>query len=176
MNFRPIIIVAGEPNSVFFEIFCKSVQNNKFKSPIILIGSKRLLDLQIKSLNKKITINTLDFKKIKKNSIFKKKINIIDIEYDQSEAFDRISPKSNAYIEKCFKLGLELIKKKVSKKFINGPVSKKNFLNKNFLGVTEYISQKFNIKRNAMLIFNNKISVCPATTHLPLKFVAKNIN
>ena len=176
MNFRPIIIVAGEPNSVFFEIFCKSVQNNKFKSPIILIGSKRLLDLQIKSLNKKITINTLDFKKIKKNSIFKKKINIIDIEYDQSEAFDRISPKSNAYIEKCFKLGLELIKKKVSKKFINGPVSKKNFLNKNFLGVTEYISQKFNIKKNAMLIFNNKISVCPASTHLPIKLVAKNIN
>ena len=59
--FRPIIIVAGEPNSVFFEIFCKSVQNNKFKSPIILIGSKRLLDLQIKSLNKKITINTVRF-------------------------------------------------------------------------------------------------------------------
>jgi len=176
MNFRPIIIVAGEPNSVFFEIFCKSVQNNKFKSPIILIGSKRLLNLQIKSLNKKITINTLDFKKIKKNSIFKKKINIIDIEYAQSEAFDKISSKSNVYIEECFKLGLELIKKKVSKKFINGPVSKKNFLNKNFLGVTEYISQKFNIKRNAMLIFNNKISVCPATTHLPLKFVAKNIN
>ena len=77
MNFRPIIIVAGEPNSVFFEIFCKSVQNNKFKSPIILIGSKRLLDLQIKSLNKKITINTLDFKKIKKNSIFKKKLTLL---------------------------------------------------------------------------------------------------
>ena len=53
-------------------------------------------------------------------------------------------------------------------KFINGPVSKKNFLNKNFLGVTEYISQKFNIKKNAMLIFNNKISLI-AEIQLPRK-------
>ena len=27
-----------------------------------------------------------------------------------------------------------------------------------------------------MLIYNKKLSVCPITTHLPLKFVAKNIN
>ena len=27
-----------------------------------------------------------------------------------------------------------------------------------------------------MLIYNQKLSVCPITTHLPLKFVAKNIN
>ena len=26
-----------------------------------------------------------------------------------------------------------------------------------------------------MLIFNEKLSVCPITTHLPLKLVAKNI-
>ena len=176
MNFKPIIIVAGEPNSIFFEIFTKSVLNNKFRSPIILIGSKKLLNLQIKSLNKKISINTLDLKKIKKNSIFKKKINIIDVEYNQSKPFDKISSKSNKYIEECFSIGLELIKKKLSKKFINGPVSKKTFLNKRHLGITEYISQKFNIKKNAMLIFNNKISVCPATTHLPIKFVTKKIN
>ena len=27
-----------------------------------------------------------------------------------------------------------------------------------------------------MLIFNNKLSVCPVTTHLPLKAVTKKIN
>ena len=176
MNFKPIIIVAGEPNSIFFEIFTKSVLKNKFRSPIILIGSKKLLDLQCKLFKKKININTLELKKIKKNSLFKKKINIIDVEYNQSKAFDKISSKSNKYVEECFKIGLNLIKKKLSKKFINGPVSKKTFLNKNYLGITEYISQKFNIKKNAMLIFNNKISVCPATTHLPIKFVTKKIN
>ena len=39
---EPIIIVAGEPNSIFFEIFFKSLKDNEFKSPLIIIGSKKL--------------------------------------------------------------------------------------------------------------------------------------
>ena len=27
-----------------------------------------------------------------------------------------------------------------------------------------------------MLIYNKNLSVCPLTTHMPLKYVAKNIN
>ena len=42
--------------------------------------------------------------------------------------------------------------------------------------MTEYISKKFNIKNFAMLIYNEKLSVCPITTHLPLKQVARQIN
>ena len=59
---------------------------------------------------------------------------------------------------------------------MNGPITKKNFLNKKFLGITEYISYKFNVKKNAMLIYNKRLSVCPITTHLPISMVAKNIN
>ena len=32
MNYKPIIIVAGEPNSVFFEIFFKCLKKNYFKT------------------------------------------------------------------------------------------------------------------------------------------------
>ena len=52
---------------------------------------------------------------------------------------------------------------------------KKTFLNKKFLGITELIAKEFSIKKNAMLIYNKELSVCPITTHLPLKFVSKNI-
>ena len=41
MKFKPIIIVAGEPNSIFTEIFLKIIQKKKFKSPIVLICSKK---------------------------------------------------------------------------------------------------------------------------------------
>ena len=41
MNYKPLIIVAGEPNSIFFEIFFKVIKR-KIKSPIILIASKKL--------------------------------------------------------------------------------------------------------------------------------------
>ena len=42
--------------------------------------------------------------------------------------------------------------------------------------MTEYIASKFNQKNFAMLIYNKKLSVCPLTTHLPLKDVTKHIN
>ena len=42
MNYKPIVIVAGEPNSIFFEIFFKSFKK-KYKSPIILVASLNLL-------------------------------------------------------------------------------------------------------------------------------------
>ena len=34
MSKEPIIIVAGEPNSIFLEIFFKSIRSNAYKSPI----------------------------------------------------------------------------------------------------------------------------------------------
>ncbi len=57
-----------------------------------------------------------------------------------------------------------------------GLFQKKNFLNNKFLGITEYISNSFSKKNTCMLIFNNNLSVCPATTHLPIKLVSKKIN
>ena len=41
--------------------------------------------------------------------------------------------------------------------------------------MTEYISKKFKVKKNAMLIYNEKISVCPVTTHLPIKLFLKKL-
>ena len=63
MKFKPILIVAGEPNSVFFEIFFKTLKNNKFKSPIILIASKKILEKQIRYFKYKVKIQELDVKK-----------------------------------------------------------------------------------------------------------------
>ncbi len=66
MNFKPIIIVAGEPNSIFLEIFLKAIKKKTFKSPIILIASKNHLEKQIKFFKSKIKFNEIDYSK-KKN-------------------------------------------------------------------------------------------------------------
>ena len=95
-------------------------------------------------------------------------INLIDINYNTNIAFEKISKKSNIYIENCFKIAFKILKSGITNKFINGPISKKNFLGNNFLGITEYISKKFLIKKSAMLIYNKELSVCPITTHLHL--------
>ena len=176
MSYKPIIIVAGEPNSVFLEIFFKVTKNKKIKSPIILICSKKILNLQMKILKIRRRINCLDILKLKKYNLDNKSINLIDVEFNQKKAFEKISNKSKPYIDSCFKIAFHLIKSNYSNKLINGPVSKNNFLNNKTLGITEYISNKFSIKKNAMLIYNKDLSVCPLTTHLPIKLVVKNIN
>ena len=175
MNFKPIIIVAGEPNSVFFEIFLKTINKNYFRSPIILIASKYLLLKQIKFFRSKIKFRELDYSKKKLNKNNLDKINLINVDYKQNKLFEKISDKSNVYIENCFKIALEILNNKFSNKLINGPVSKKYFLNKNFIGITEYLKKKTNSNDVAMIIYNKSLSVSPLTTHLPLKYVSKKI-
>ena len=175
MNYKPIIIVAGEPNSIFFELFLKVIKK-KIKSPIILIASKKLITKQAKILKKKINFSiTNEFEIIKKKNNLKK-INLINVDFNQSSGFSKISPRSNQYITTCFDIAIKLLKNNVSNKFINGPISKKTFLKKKYNGITEYLANKTNTKKFAMIIYNKNLSVCPLTTHLPIKYVPKKIN
>ena len=175
MHYSPILMVGGEPNSVFLELFFKVIKKKTIKSPIILISSKKILNLQMTKLNFKKEIKLLDINKIDKYKLNNKTINLIDVNYDQNKAFEKISKKSKVFIENSFKLAFRLIKNNGINKFINGPISKEAFLNHRFLGITEYISNKFSTKNTCMLIYNKDLSVCPITTHLPLKLVTKEI-
>ena len=101
---------------------------------------------------------------------------MINVNYTPNKAFEKITSKSSKYIEKCFIIALNLIKIGVSNKLLNGPISKKYFLKKKYLGMTEYLTKKSNSKFSVMLIYNKKLSVSPMTTHLPIKLVSKKIN
>ena len=175
MAYKPIIVVAGEPNSIFTEIFFKSLKSKKFKSPIILIASLNLIKLQMRKLNIKKKIRNINFLDIKNSNLDNKKINLIDINFNQKKPFDKISSRSNDYIKMCFDIALKILKKKFTDKFINGPISKKFFLEKKYLGITEYLANRTKTKKFAMLIYNKNLSVCPLTTHMPIKNVSKKI-
>ena len=174
-KFKPIIIVAGEPNSIFLEIFFKALKKN-YSSPLILISSYKVLLLQMKKLKYKKKIRLLKPEKLSKYKLNNKSINLIDVKYNVSKPFDKISSRSNAYIKKSFDLAFKIINTGITNKFINGPISKKSFLKKKYLGITEYIANKYKVKKKGMLIYNKKLSVCPVTTHLPLRLVSKEIN
>ena len=74
-----------------------------------------------------------------------------------------------------FQRSFKILKTRKINKLINGPIVKKTFLKKIFR-CNRICFKKFNIEDSAMLIYNKNISVCPLTTHMPLKYVAKNIN
>ena len=174
MNYKPIIVVAGEPNSIFSEIFFKA--KKKIKNPIILIASKKLITSQMKSLKFNYKINLINHYDGNLSKIKNDRINLIDVSFKFKKTFDKITDKSNIYIENCFALAIKILKKKNCLGLINGPISKKNFLKEKYFGITEYLANKCGKKNQVvMLIYNKKLSVSPITTHIPLKDVHKHI-
>ena len=173
MKNKPILIVPGQLNSIFFEIFFKTLKIKKFKSPLILIFSEKILKNQIKKFRFKKNVRIIDPKFLETHKLSNNNINLINVPFKGSEknVFNQ-----NIFLEKCFNIAFSILSSGFTKKFINGPINKKNFLNKKYLGITEYISNKFKLDDVAMLIYNKKLSVCPVTTHLPLKLVSKKIN
>ena len=177
MSCKPIIIVAGEPNSVFLEIFFKSLKFKKYKSPLIIVCSKKLLQEQMKKLKFNYKINIVDKNITKLDALNNKQINLVDVNYNFKRCFEKISNKSNDYIKNCFDIALEILKRNKLTKFINGPISKKYFLKGKTLGITEYLAKKTNKDHKvAMLIHNKNLSVSPLTTHLALKDVPRKIS
>ena len=180
-NKKPVLIVLGEPNSVFTEILAKTLNKtsikNKIKFPIIIIGSHNLIYEQLKVINKKLPFKILE-KKNKSYNNLKNIIYLIDIKYKFKKPFEPISNRSNEYISKCFEKAFTFLNSGHSNIIINGPISKKHFLNKKYPGVTEFIfdkSKKKISKNPVMLIFNKDFSVSPITTHIPIKYVNKRI-
>ena len=165
MNFKPILIVPGEKKSIFFEIFFKSIKSKKIICPLVIICSKKILNKEIKRYRFKKKIELVEIEKIFDKKFLRKNIYLIDIK----------NQNSRTYVKNCFNVAFKMIKRGLSRKLLNGPINKSKTLNKKYLGVTEYIADSFKQKKFAMLIYNNILSVCPVTTHLPLKDVSKKI-
>ena len=176
MNKKPILIVAGEPYSIFSEIFFKSLKKLNLKRPIVLVGSKKLLEKQMKKLGYKYHFNEID--KNLSYKIFNKKnaINIVNVDFNFKKIFDKITDKSNKYLDECFNIANNLMKNKKAYALINGPISKKNFLKNKFLGITEYLAKMNKTKNFAMLIYNKSFAVSPLTTHIPIKKISNQIS
>ena len=159
---KPIIVVSGDPQSIFLEIFFKSFK--KSKRPLILLVNKKILFNQIKILKFRVNLNEIYKKDVCKKKLNNYKINFIDIPL--------VKNNTKKYIEKSFALALDLLKKNKGLELINGPINKEKFLKRKYLGITEYLGDKTKTLKNVvMLIYNKNLSVSPLTTHVPLKTV-----
>ena len=180
MIYKPLIIVLGEPYSTFQEIVLKSIKKkilSNYKNPIIFIGSAELFKKQMIKLGYSFKVNIIKPEDLGKKKINNKTINFININFKFKKIFDKISYKSKNYLKNSFDVAIKLIKDRKITGIINGPISKKYFLEKKFPGITEYLSKKaFSKSFPVMLIFNQKLSVSPITTHEPIRNIHKKIN
>ena len=173
MNTKYILIILGEPYGTFSEILGKYFKRKKkLKKKVILVGCKSLLKKQLHDLNCLFELNEIkSIKKAKQNVV-----NIIDVKFNYKKIYSKVSIKSNSYIRKCFDISLKILKNNTDCILINGPITKKTFLKKRYLGITEYLAKKTNTNREIMLIYNENLSVSPITTHIPIKNVTKKIS
>ena len=177
MNYKPILIVCGEPNSVFSELLVKSFKKYKSNTPIVLIGSYDLINSQLKELGLRLKMYPVLLHANYLKDLRRDKINIIDVNYNFKKPFENSSSKSKKYISRSFHKAFKIINYNKITGLINGPVSKSIFLKGKYQGITEYICAKYNVKKNyAMLIYNKLLSVSPVTTHLPISKVSKKID
>ena len=167
-----IAIVAGEPNSINSEIIAKAWKKVKNRKKIFIIGNYLLLKKQIKKNGVKINISKISSLKNIKD---KKTLNILNVPLKFKSLYKNSIFDTKKYVLDSLDLAHNLSSKKIIKGFINAPIDKKIFSNR-YLGVTEYLAKKNNIKnREVMMIYNKKLSVVPLTTHLELKNVTSKI-
>ena len=172
---KKIIILAGDPNSINSEIIYKSWKklNNSIKKRIYIISNYSLLQSQFKKLNYRIKLEKVrKFNEDNNNN----KLKILDINLNYKDPFNIERKKSSKFILKCLDLAHNLALKGETAGLVNCAISK-NLLNKQKIGVTEYLASKSSLKNDSevMLIINNKLSVSPITTHINIKDISKKL-
>ncbi|MDB9795794.1 4-hydroxythreonine-4-phosphate dehydrogenase PdxA [Pelagibacteraceae bacterium] len=165
-------IIAGEPNSINSEIIVKAWKRIKIKNKLFIIGNYKLLKNQINKIGLSVEMLEINSLKQIRNQ---KKIHILNIPFKFKSLFENNTIETKKYLFKCLDVAHNLAANKKIKGFINTAINKKIF-NKKYLGVTEYLAHKNNVKnKEVMMIYNKKLSVVPLTTHIEIKNVTSSI-
>ena len=155
----------GDPDSINIELVVKSHNFLKNKVRYILLGNKKDIVRYLEKLGSDLNINYLSdpfkFSKCDKNSL-----NLYNIDnIENSTAANLINQiKISNFLSNTTKTDL-----------ITLPVNKYTFKKKiDFIGMTEYLGL-LNKKKTIMLMYGEKFSVIPFTTHLNPKQIHKYI-
>ena len=175
MRKKKILIVGGDPNSINSEIIIKCWRklNKSLRQRIYIISNYKLINQQLKKLSYShqiVKINDI-------NTNFKSdKLKIIDIDLNFKDPFRVPKITSSKFVLKSLDLAHSILISNKAQAMINCAIDKNLFKTKK-TGVTEYLAMKCKIKDKSevMLIFNEKLSVCPITTHIDLKQVPSSL-
>ncbi len=172
---KKIILISGDPNSINSELIYKSLKkiSKKVKRKIYLISNLNLMKSQLKKINYKLNLSIV---KNINEEIKNDDIKLINLKLNFRNPFKVDKKEASSFVLKSLNLAHNIASKRKDVGIINCPINKE--LLKKKIGVTEYLSLKSKIKDNnvAMLIKNEKLAVCPITTHVDIKNISKKIN
>lgn len=160
-----IVITAGDPAGIGYEEVCKfflDEESKKFNAA--LIGHKWIVEKTYKDILKKDIPNHLE--------VLEPDNNVFDYEYGKISA--ECGKAAISYIDFAVKGALEGMFDAV----VTCPINKKSIKEAgyNFPGHTEYLAYLSNIDNQSMMLAGKYVKTILATTHYPVKEIAKHIN
>ena len=176
---KKIIYSPGEPSGIGPDLIiqlCTSKFWIDIKLPIVCLSDPKLLTDRASKLGKKVKllqINDLD--NIQKNK--KNHIQVLCVTKCNNLKPGKLYKSNASYVLKNLDFAIDSALNDKNTALVTGPISKENIIsiNKKFHGHTEYIQKKTTSDDVLMLLGSDKLKVALATTHLPLKNVAKAI-
>ena len=159
-------VFLGDLDSINIELIHNSHNYLKNKVEYILLGNIKDASKYLSKINSKIEINEiynpLNFENYKKNNL-----NFFNIENIYKEKYQTLLNQLSVanYLSNSTQIDLVTL-----------PINKSVFKKKiEFTGMTEYLA-KINRRDTIMLMYGEKFSVIPLTTHINLKDVRKYLN
>lgn len=180
-----LAVTMGDPGGIGPEIILKTLKSGKYKN-LLVIGAIEPFKQAAETIKQKFSWPVIsDFSKYKPSPIV-----FLDIEHRRQEilkehTLEAIHPFSKnaaslpnaamawAALETAVTLSLE---KKV-KGIVTAPLNKTcmRLLDPNFTGHTEYLAERSDVSRYAMMFVGKKLKVTLVTIHVALKNVSKKI-
>ena len=159
-------VFLGDENSINIEIIHKSHKLLKKKVKYILIGNIKELSEYLNNLQSKLNINEIHNPLNFENYNYEA-LNIYNIDHVSKKKFKNLLNQINIanYLANLSKIDLVTL-----------PINKSLFKREiEFIGMTEYLA-KINKKRTIMLMYGEKFSVIPLTTHINLNDIKNYLN
>jgi 4-hydroxythreonine-4-phosphate dehydrogenase len=162
---KKIIITCGDPSGIGPDL-CINLAYQKFPAQITVIGSSKVIADRAKVQKKKISF-------INKNLMHDGKgtISLIDFDFP-SKIYPGIPNRNNSQKQlEILDFAINLTLQKKYDSIVTLPINKKILSTKKekFIGHTEYIAEKCNVKNKVMMLATNKLRVALLTTHHSIK-------
>ncbi len=168
LNHNPILITAGDPGGIGYEILLKSlpmIDKKGWLKKVILIANPSALEF---------------YDRILGGGQFYKKVAILPVGASNFTPFVGKDHEENGKIAiDSLHLAIQLIKEKKSNKLLTGPISKKAVVlagYPHFTGHTSFLAKAFNIQNETMVLANQDFAVSLVTVHCPLSQVPLKAN
>ena len=171
-------ITQGDGNGISYEVIIKALADERMLdlcTPVIY-GSSKIFGFYKKQIHNKEQINTNVINSAK--DVHQKRVNIVNclpenvfVEPGQS------TPESAKAALTALERAVEDIKEGYIDVLVTAPFNKRAMDKEGFgyTGHTEYLEKKFEVDEVAMIMVCDRLKVCVATGHIPLKEVPKQL-